>query len=252
MLVTHFSSFAIIHARGEKMANRGGTRSKAGRPGKDLLVGSIFEAITPYRVAYANAHPFEIATAAAQSIAFKYPNVQKVLEAWGLIVSRDRLRSRALDDCITSTGMELEEFKGLVLAVLKSNALTMAEVEVSANLLKMVRTSIDVATTPERDKDNRVLIRHLEKNQIFNPPPGQVTHVNVNANAQAVSLQSGERKPPPAFEDFQLDLDRRLREAEQKRLNAVPAIIEVEPTVNVPASFERMDVEGTHAATGNQ
>jgi hypothetical protein len=192
------------------LIGKGGKRMGAGRPAKDLLIGSIIECIRPYREIYEMQPAYHIAAAAARSIEHKYPKIMEVLQVWDSLKKRDKERHRALDKCVIEAGMDLEEFKGLILSVLKSNMLTLQEVEVDVNKLKLTRQMVKVALDPELDVGNKLLIRMGEKIGTLNPPPGIVTNVNVQTNTLVKS---------DSFDDFSAMLDNVLKE--QKRLPAV-------------------------------
>jgi hypothetical protein len=186
---------------------KGGKRAGAGRPTRDLLVGSILEAIRPYREIYEMQPAYHIAAAAARTIEHKYQKIAEVLKIWDCLKKREKERHRALDRCVLQVGMELEEFKGLILSVLKANMLTLQEVEIDVNKLKLTRQMVKVALDPEMDKGNKVLIRMGERIGTLNPPPGLTTNINVNTQNNVLRADS--------FDDFSTMLDNVLKEQKQ-------------------------------------
>jgi hypothetical protein len=213
---------------------RGGARLKSGRPQKDLLIGSICTALRPFVKVYG--YPaYKIAADAARSIEHKYPVLKKVLKDWDALHARERERSRQLDQTVVKW-MDLQEFIGLVFAVLKNDARNRSDAAVAANLPDLVEKSLEAAMVPANDKER---MRHLETQGIITPPPGTVVNVSAKAEAQSSSQTAVIAGKPESFEAFMSNVGNIIQGAEVKALNPAPDVIDVEAIESEAEYVER-------------
>lgn len=161
--------------------------NKGGRPPKKSLIGSIHEAFEPYQAVYVDCEPSEIAAEAARSIAHRYPQMDAAVKAWDALLVRDRMRPRALDNCVLAARMDLEEFKALCHVVVRRRLHELAETKQLAALPVLVEKSVEAA---QGDKGSKERQKHLEKTGLLLPPPG--LNINVSANAQAANVSKGD------------------------------------------------------------
>lgn len=140
--------------------------------GPRVPVGSILEAVKPYATFY-ECEPYQLAVDAARKIVYKYPQLARVVQAWDNCKATERRKKLALDWIVEHLGLERDEFKALVLTVLREEAIEKAQDLQIVNIAKLTAASLQFAEQGMSDAASKERIKHLEKHNILLPPPKQ-------------------------------------------------------------------------------
>jgi predicted HTH domain antitoxin len=201
-------------------------------PGPRIPIGSIIEAVKPYADFY-EVDPYQLATDAARKIAYKHISLNQVLRVWDAASPQEKKKKLSLDWIVEYTTMERDEFKALILTVLRNEAVEKAQDLQIVNIAKLTEASINFARTGETQAASLERMRHLEKHRILDAPKAGGVVVNTNVNQQSAML--------PSMDDWSRQLDTAMR-GEQKALpeadltNVIDAEVEIaEERESVPA-----------------
>jgi len=157
--------------------------------GPRIPVGSIIEAVKPYADFY-GVNPYQLATDAARKITYKYPSLSSVVRIWDTISATEKKKKLSLDWIVENVGMSRDEFKALILTVLREEAIEKAQDLQIVNMAKLTEKSLELSQLPT-DWASKERIKHLEKHGVLLPPPKSTgVVVNTNVTQQTANLPS--------------------------------------------------------------
>lgn len=177
-------------------------------PGPRYPVGSIVEAVKPY-AEYYGIPPYELATEAARKIAYKYTTLNMVLRLWDAAAEKEKKKKLSLDWLVEYIGMERDEFKALIMTVIRNEAVEKAQDLAILNLASITQASVDFAKEGQTGAASKERIAHLQKHKILDAPKAGGVTVTTQVNQQTASL--------PSMDDWSRQLDSATR-VEPKQL----------------------------------
>lgn len=198
--------------------------------GPRIPIGSIVEAVKPY-ADYYGVTPYQLATDAATKIVYKYPSLALVLRVWNANPNQQK-KKMSLDWIVEYVGMERDEFKALIMTVIRNEAVEKAQDLQILNLAQITEASITFAKEGTTQAASNERIKHLEKHRILDAPKVGGVTVTTQVNQQSASL--------PSMDDWSRQLDNATRN-EQKQLpeadltNVIDAEVFSEERETVPA-----------------
>lgn len=175
--------------------------------GPRIPIGSIIEAVKPY-ADYYGVTPYQLATDAATKIVYKYPALALVLRVWNAN-SNQHKKKMSLDWIVEYVGMERDEFKALIMTVIRNEAVEKARDFQILNLEKITEASVNFAKEGTTQAASNERIKHLEKHRILDAPKVGGVTVTTQVNQQTASL--------PSMDDWSRQLDTATR-VEPKQL----------------------------------
>lgn len=146
------------------------------------------------------------AVGAIRRMTDRYPKVGEVLAIWDAMPPKQRNKVMSLDKAVVEVeGISKDEFAGLILAGMKSEAIASARAIQAAAIPEMMAASMDaIGTNGPTASSERV--RHMETIGLIHKQSRGGVAVNVSANASS----SGEKVATKSFDSQLTELDEAL------------------------------------------
>jgi|ERR1700738_140561 len=198
-------------------------------------VGSIAEALAPYKKFYGKKRAQDIAIEAAMFVGKQYPIIGKIVECWFLLPKHDREKVLALDYTVEAFNMPVREFVGIVRPLIQMQLLDRAQDIQFANMPALVEKSMKRAMNPRATTPVvKEAMAHMQQHRLM-PAPPNAPSVTVNTTVGGPTTQVAVL---PSAEDFA----KRLDEATRAGREALP-----------PANMEGViDVEAVTSKTKDE
>lgn len=174
-------------------------------------VGSIADALQPYRQFYSRKPAAKIAIEAAAKVARdqRYSHYNEVVLGWFQVPKHDREKVLCLDWIVETLGIDLREFISVIRMYLQSELLERARDEQFVAMPEIVKMSVQRAMSPRASTPVvKEALAHMQQHHIVPAPPNAPT-VQIQTNVDSRHQEAKFELPSP--EEFAKRLDEAAR-----------------------------------------